>query len=77
MKITKTLGKEKFDKLFFGKEIPDQYTIGSQDINTRYWVDDCRFLFVKNDEDGLVYCYVQPDISKPAVLVSKETEEKA
>lgn len=77
MKITKTLGKENFDKLYFGKQIPDCYSLNGKDINTRFWIDDCRFLFVKNDQDGLVYCYAQPDISKPAVLISKATEEKA
>lgn len=77
MKITKTIGKENFDKLYLGKQIPEQYSLNGKDINTRCWVDDCRFLFVKNDQDGLVYCYVQPDITKSAVLISKATEEKA
>lgn len=77
MKITKTLGKNNFDKLFFDKKIPDQFSLNGKDINTRFWLDDCRFLFVENDQDGLVYCYAQPDISKPAVLITKATEEKA
>ncbi len=79
MKIEKkTLGCRQFDKLYKSKDlIPDEFTISDKTIASRYEAEGCRFLFVQNEADGLVYCYFQPSEKDRAVMISRGTVDKA
>lgn len=79
MKIEKkTLGCRQFDKLYKSKDlIPDEFTISDKTIASRYESEGCRFLFVQNETDGLVYCYFQPSEKDRAVMITRGTVDKA
>ncbi len=74
----KTLKCEEFDGLYKNKDlIPDECTISDKQIASRYETGGCRFLFVQNDSDGLVYCYFQPKEKAEASLISRGTVKDA
>lgn len=74
----KTLGYKQFEQLYKSKDlIPDEYAISGKQIASRYETEGCRFLFVQNEADGLVYCYFQPEEKAKAVLISRGTVDKA
>lgn len=76
--IKKSLTKKEFESLFKNRDlISDQQTISDKAFDSRYEVDGCKFLFVKNDNDGLIYCYFKAETQRNAVLISKSTLDNA